>query len=90
MNIDPNSPAFASAGLPIWRDGQPVAPWCGEGWTQEPQIGMTIRADIAKHLMAGLLANPARIANDDGFAQDAIDLADALIIKLNATGKDKQ
>jgi len=80
MNIDPNAPAY-----PV--DGEKLRPdWCG----------LTIRAEIASRIMAGLLANPCGPIQANGIngwnfvncdpvdvSKLAISLADDLIAELN-------
>lgn len=72
MKIYPNAPAFPSEGG--YRE-TPDGPWI-------PHTGLTIRAEIAARVMAGLAgAEP----NRDFYylAQDAVGMADALIAALN-------
>jgi len=67
MNIDPNEPAYPSQNLD--RVGNPC-----EGLN----YGMTIRAEIASRIMAGLCA-----ISRDLSPESAVYWADALIAELN-------
>lgn len=76
MKIDPNAPAF------------PNAPFANESMIWDPSPGLTIRAEIAKDLMVGIMANPSLSeVTREGMAKLAVDHADALIAELNRTSK---
>lgn len=69
------------------RGNEPAFPFeGGENNGEQPNQGMTLREDIAKHLMAGILANkfydPPRRNKLDGMAEDAVNAADALLAAL--------
>jgi len=84
MNIDPNAPAFPAT--EYFSDGKP------NGFFP----GLSVRAEIASRIMAGLLANPCGPIQANGIngwsfvncdpvdvSKLAISLADDLITELN-------
>lgn len=71
MKIDPNAPAFPVKGT---VQGSPYS-----------TDGLTIRAEIASRLMAGLLANTQawEEMSSDSFVNGSVEFADRLIARLN-------
>lgn len=84
MMIDPNAPAYPAK---TWKqfelDGIPVI---GD-WREHLHPGLTIRAEIASRLMAGMMSDPERYGDIHEFAKWGIEGADALIKALNKTSK---
>jgi len=89
MNIDPNSPAFPTTTA---RD-------TGSKIVHEAKGGITIRAEIASRVLAGLAAHPVALERYGNQSESVIAcmkaacaasviIADALIEVLNATGKE--
>lgn len=74
MKLDPNAPAFLNI-LDAQQDG---------GHTNfEGPRGLTIRAEIASRIMAGMVANPRFDSDIETISSDAVRCADALIEELN-------
>lgn len=77
MKIDPNAPAFPCATDRVIVDpaGQRIVP--------ELRGGMTIRAVIAKDMMAAQVSSPTPGALPEDYARSSVMLADAMIAELN-------
>lgn len=67
--INPNEPAFPFQEIPAGH--------------KQPNPGMTIRCELAKAAMQGLLANPNEYSVESTI-NSAVEYADALIAALNA------
>lgn len=84
MKLDPNSPAFPSSRSHFSQDGKLTS----TDWNS----GLSIRALIAKDLMAAMVSNPHLIIKIDGkvvetngqqIIESSLVLTDALIAQLN-------
>lgn len=86
MKLDPNAPAFPVPGIPPVSTGDPRD---GMGYGTDPQPGITIRGHLAGLAMQGLLANSPTGRSDHHYiVTNSIELADALIARLNETPAD--
>lgn len=70
MKIDPNAPAF-----PL--------DYCPEGMTWNQVRGLTIRAEIAARVLAGMVDMTGDAMHASTYAEASVKLADALIAELN-------
>lgn len=84
--IDPHAPAFLSAEKTI-VDPYFVKDDGSQVMKTVTTRGLTIRAEFASRIMAGMLADPERQGCAREFAGWAVECADALIHELNREEK---
>ncbi|EKN4025330.1 hypothetical protein NUA08_004364 [Yersinia enterocolitica] len=60
--------------------GGPAFPWCGDlNDTPHIGLGMQLRDYMAAKYMQGVSANPERLYRNDDLAEEAYQMADAMI-----------
>ncbi|HDL6618038.1 hypothetical protein V2A84_09625 [Yersinia sp. 2553 StPb PI] len=62
------------------KTGGPAFPWCGDlNDTPHIGLGMQLRDYMAAKYMQGVSANPERLYSNDDLAEEAYQMADAMI-----------
>ncbi|HGT2360388.1 TPA: hypothetical protein ACPWK4_000726 [Yersinia enterocolitica] len=62
------------------KTGGPAFPWCGDlNDTPHIGLGMQLRDYMAAKYMQGVSANPERLYRNDDLAEEAYQMADAMI-----------